>query len=489
MNRLGRWASLSRGMVSIGCVAGSLVCVVEGRALASDGASTTEGAPAKKLVVHVEGKNAAAIADQITAAGPDGIEILDPTEFDKALRQGGLPTALGAAIQNKFTRKSIQRNLNKAMAKVGADALVLARETFVGKSHDLYVVFYVKDAEVAEVDENVNLGNSDAAQRKAIKNALEESLKPLAPPPPKVIDADAGGNAGEGEGEAEKPEKEKTDSPFRSGIAGYELAAGRLGFQDGGRWFKYSDPISANNTRPYAVFGPPALNLAGEIYPGATSGITGVRDIGVTFDYTHHFALKSKTSQNPDGSESAEFDGTWNRLDLGLRYRLRFGEDAQPIVLGLSAAYGFHNFVFLPANAAAELIKLEVPTVRYKYVRVGADAWLPFGMFAVIPRFSYLAPLGGSAPADRIPGPQLGGAIAPEPIDDTVYARFRGASVKGIALGIDASVALGSGIEVRAGFDYTRFFSSFAPEVGDAFVAGGALDETLELRLLGGYRY
>ena len=446
-----------------------------------------EAKPVKKLAIHVEGKNATALADQLVAAGPDGMEVLDSAAVEKALRQFGLPAVFGAAIQNKVQRKSLQPNLKKALAKLGADAFLLARETLVGKTHQLYVVYYLKDANAAELDQAVNLGNSDGAQRKAIKLALEETLKSLAPPAPEVLNADT--PEPEEEVKLETVAKDETNSTYRAGVAGYEFVRAQLGFQDGGRWFKYSDPISANNTRPYAVFGPPALNVAVEVYPAAQSGLAVIRDLGVSLDYTHHFALKSKTAQNPDGSESAEFDGSWNRFDFGLRYRLRFGADEQPSVLGVSAGYGFQNFVFLPSNATAEKIKLEVPTTRYKYLRLGVDGWLPFGIFAVVPRFSYLAPLGASAPAERIPGPALGGVVAPEPIDDTVYARFRGASVKGIALGIDAAVAIDSGFEVRAGFDYTRFFSAFSPEIGDAFVAGGALDEYLELKLLAGYRH
>ncbi len=440
--------------------------------------------PTKKLAVHIESKNAAALLDRIAAAGPDGLEVLDPAEFDKAMRQSGLPAILGMGIPSKVNRKALFKSLSKAMAKVGADGLVLARETSLGKKRELYLVFVLKDADVAEVDQAVPLGSDDASERRAIKAALESSLKPLAPPAPVVVEPDPSAP-----GTAPSDDETSKESAFRKGVAGYELGTARLGFLDGGRWFKYSDAVSVNNTRPYSVFGPPGIHVAGELYPGATSGITGLRDLGLTVEYSQHFALKSKTSPNADGSEAAEFDGKWNRFDLGLRYRFRLGDEAKPVVLGLSAAYGFENFTFLPSNATAEKIKFEVPTARYKVVRVGIDGWVPFGSFALVPKFSYLAPLGGSPPADRIPGPALGGAVTPEPVDDSVYSRFRGSSVKGIVVGLDGAVALGSGFEVRAGFDYTRYFSAFTPDLGDAYVAGGALDEFLELRALAAYRY
>jgi hypothetical protein len=43
------------------------------------------------------------------------------------------------------------------------------------------------------------------------------------------------------------------------------------------------------------------------------------------------------------------------------------------------------------------------------------------------------------------------------------------------------------GVEARVMGEYTRFFSSFSPEVGDPYVAGGALDHFLGVRLAGAY--
>ena len=43
--------------------------------------------------------------------------------------------------------------------------------------------------------------------------------------------------------------------------------------------------------------------------------------------------------------------------------------------------------------------------------------------------------------------------------------------------------------EFRGGFEYTRLWSSFAPEVTDSYVAGGALDQYVALRLGAAYVY
>lgn len=475
MKSRGRWSARIAVVLGLSGVASSLA--VDAAAQSSE--SERES---KRIAVHVEGKGAAAIADQIAASGPDGLEVIEQAEFDKALRQVGLPTTLGIAIPTKSARKIILKKLQQAMKKVDAQALVLGRETLQGKKHELYVVLLGRDSDRAEIDQKVDLGNGDAAQRKAIKRTLEDALRPFAPPPPEPPKVD--------EVEAkEKSDEDEAKSEFRAHVAGHEFFAVKAGFQVGGRWFRYSDSVSEGNTRPYAVFGPPGLGAAAELYPGATSGIAVLQDLGLTVGYVQHFALKSKTAQSPSGPPPAEFDGSWNALDLALRYRLRLGDPKKPIVLGLSGGYGFERFVFSPANDEAAKIRFEVPTVRYQRVRFGLDGWLPFGMFAFAPRFSFLVPFGLTPPEDRIPGPGLNGAIAPEPVDDTVYTRFRGATAKGVAAGADVALVLDGGIEIHGGLDYLRYFSTFSPQLGDAFVAGGAVDESLELRLLGAYRY
>jgi hypothetical protein len=42
-----------------------------------------------------------------------------------------------------------------------------------------------------------------------------------------------------------------------------------------------------------------------------------------------------------------------------------------------------------------------------------------------------------------------------------------------------SSVTLGRGFEARLWLDYARWFYDMNPEPGDAYVAGGALDEML----------
>ena len=68
-----------------------------------------------------------------------------------------------------------------------------------------------------------------------------------------------------------------------------------------------------------------------------------------------------------------------------------------------------------------------------------------------------------------------------------VYDRFSAASVGGIDTELTLAVILGSGFETRLGAHYERYFSTFEPEVGDAYVAGGALDQVVGVRLGAAY--
>ncbi|MBW2456502.1 MAG: hypothetical protein JRI68_18435 [Deltaproteobacteria bacterium] len=137
----------------------------------------------------------------------------------------------------------------------------------------------------------------------------------------------------EGDGEDEEEEEEEEDDEpfdFDAHQVGSELFSLEVGAEFGGRSFAYSDPVT-DNLRPYDVFGVPAILLGGELYPGATTGITGLQDVGVSLSYMHAIGLSSQTA---DGRFL--FGTSWNRFHVGLRYRLRFGErDDNPVVLNL----------------------------------------------------------------------------------------------------------------------------------------------------------
>jgi hypothetical protein len=237
---------------------------------------------------------------------------------------------------------------------------------------------------------------------------------------------------------------------------GDELFEVGLGLELGGRWFRYSDGLTTN-LRPYDVFGPPMPALSAAVYPAAGTRIPVLRDLGVEVAYAHAFGLASATSGGTTASTA------WDRLDAGLRFRLRTGGAAAPI-LGFRGGVGLDRFVIDAQGSLAS----QVPNVSYLYLRAGVDGRVPVGRrVGIVVHASYLGALSSGE----------------------VYARFRGVSIGGVDLGGGVAVGIAAGFEARLGVDYMRWFSAFDPQPGDAYVAGGALDEMLGVQIGAAYVY
>ena len=198
------------------------------------------------------------------------------------------------------------------------------------------------------------------------------------------------------------------------------------------------------------------------MYPAATTGIAFLSDLGVGVSYEHYFGLDSQTD---DGT--LRFGTNWNRLTAGLRYRIRVAEMAGlPITINPDVRFGFLNFTFDAETPEAQLIENEIATVEYLFIRGAIDARIPLiEWFALMPAFGFVGPLEG--------GP--------------VYDRFTGSSVLGIDAQLMLAFVIGAGIEMRGGAEYSRFFSSFEPVPGDSHVAGGALDQFVNLKVGAAY--
>jgi hypothetical protein len=281
----------------------------------------------------------------------------------------------------------------------------------------------------------------------------------------------------------DEAEDEDDDEPsdWKPNSFGHALFVIGAGIEIGGRSFEYTDPIT-NNLRPYDVFGVPIMALEAEIYPGATSGTPVLENIGLTVAYGHGFGLSSQTEEEPP----KKFGTSWNRFAAGLRYRIPFGKNGSPVI-GLSGRFGFVNFTFEPEGdtpeevQASEDIKREVGSVSYKYLRPGIDGRIPIGPVAILASFGYLGVIDAGDP------------------ERDVYPRFTSdndnnnpasdASIGAIDLGIGLGFRLVDGLEARLMFDYTRFFYAFTPNVGDEYVAGGALDQFFGIRAGAAYAY
>ncbi|AUX41941.1 hypothetical protein SOCE26_033660 [Sorangium cellulosum] len=425
----------------------------------------------KSIAVHIEGPNAAAIRADILSFVPETLEVVSPDAFSKALRGAGQTKPAGDTLVNKAQRKKLIDRLRKAAKAAKVEGVIFGvSRTNKKKKKEVHLIYVDQNAGDLAVDEAVPAAAGDD-RKKALEGLLGPKLAEIAPPPPEDEkkskgDGEEGDGEGEGEGDGEgegeedagkedgdeKEEGDKGKGGKRKPHAiGSSLFSVELGVEFVGRWFDYSDPVTLN-LRPYGVFGQPALSISGEIYPLASTDIPVLKGLGITAGYARALGLNSAV----EGSDP--IPTTYQRLNVGLRERIALGEAS---VLGISAGLRLLTFNI---DASGELART-VPNVSYTLLRGGLDARVPVGPVALAFGADYLMPLSSG----------------------DVYERFAGASVQGIGVMGGVIVPIASGIEGRLLLDYARFFSSFSPAVGDEYVAGGATDQYLGIRLAGAY--
>jgi hypothetical protein len=241
------------------------------------------------------------------------------------------------------------------------------------------------------------------------------------------------------------------------------------GLELGGRDFHYSlSPANTANVRPHEIFPAPLIWLGGELYPAAMTDVPFVRDLGIEVGYAVAVGVDATSS------DGRTFGTSWNRLLVGLRYRIRTS-DAEGSMIGLGFGYGRTAFAVEPEDEAATSIAGEVATVDYEYLRLAGDLRIPIGPVSLLADVAYLAVVSAGE----------------------VYERFtpanRGtqgdASIGGVQLAAGLGIELTAGVELTAVFDYYRFFYAFSPEPGDQYVAGGALDQIFGVRFGVQYAY
>jgi hypothetical protein len=423
-------------LVSIACAALVLLGTVI-PALAADG---------KTIAVYVEGPDAALVRADVLALAPKALTVVEASRFSAALQKAGQRGEMGNLVAVKAQRDRLLSRIRKAATDVQADAVVIGRvRPRKGGGKEVWLLFVDAMPGDLALDEAVALPADGSDRRTALGVVLKAPFNELAPPPPPPPPPPPEPVAEEKKDEPKREAHDESTSLFKVGVA----------LDLGGRWFSYHDGLSAN-LRPYSVFPAPILALSGEVYPAATTGIRVLKDLGVRARFGHAFGLKSATK------DGAPIETQWNRFAVDLHGRLRTGEGYAPV---LGAAIGFEWIAFWFNDAGA--IANEVPGASYKNLRLGLDARIPIGRVGLGFDVAYLAPLSTGA----------------------VYERFKDPSVKGVDLGFKVGVGIWSGLMAEVGLDYTRYFSSFGPVPGDAYVAGGALDQLLALRLGLAYVY
>ena len=222
----------------------------------------------------------------------------------------------------------------------------------------------------------------------------------------------------------------------------------------GNRRFKYSDPVG-DALRPYNLSIAPMLSFGLETYPLAALDVPVLRDLGFRGRFSRAFGLDSTT---PEGDT---IDTTWTRFGGELRERLLV-PGRHPLEFGAFFGADASYFEMSSKSKVGALL----PSARTISLRFGLDGRvLVAGRFSTELGFAYLAVTSPGA----------------------IYERFRDPHVAGIDGNLGCVLALIPGLEARLVGRYTRYFATFHPEVGDPYVAGGALDEQLQVSL--GVRY
>jgi hypothetical protein len=225
---------------------------------------------------------------------------------------------------------------------------------------------------------------------------------------------------------------------------GYSL---RAGVEVGARWFTYSDPlVIATNLRPYDVVGVPLLTFGGEFRPLVWSHVPILDELGIRFDYAFAPSLDSSTN------EGETIRTSWDHGDLALHVPVRLGKRPHAPRIGATIGYGWLGFTFSETGPLAT----EIPSATYRFVRIGLNSEVALNrQLSLTAAFDYLGTFSGGS----------------------VYERFRDATINGIDARLGLSFDIAERTRLLLMLDYTRFFSSFVPIPGDAYVAGGALDQ------------
>lgn len=227
-----------------------------------------------------------------------------------------------------------------------------------------------------------------------------------------------------------------------------------VGVELGARSLAYNDALSAN-LRPYDIAAVPLVVPAVEVYPLSRTFVPIIRKLGIVASYGRALALTSSTSSGET------FDTTWDRLLVGCRERLALPA-FDGAVLGVGVVYGRQRFSF---DGASPALAAELPEVSYETLRFSVDGAIPAGPLRV----------------DALAGYHY--VLAPGPVG----SRLRDPSTHGFELTFGAAWPLGGGFDLRLRATYERYVYAFAPVPGDAYVAGGALDQMFHGGLAVGY--
>ena len=411
----------------------------------------------QRVVVVGTGTDGEAVASGVASHLSAPFAAADADSFRSALGAGGLRLVALAAKRHDKDVELVAR-VRGAERSAHVDKAILLHTERARKATIVHVwVIEAQGSGSAPIDQDVRLGAGasagDGAEATWSAVASAFPAKAAEPePPPAAHESPLAASAHADEANARPPEDEA--SPSQSALASGEehtranaFAILGAAMQGGSRHFSYVDRLTPT-LRPYDLFVAPLIAIRGEIYPFSNTKIPVLSGLGATGDYARAFGLGSQDSAGNQVGTS------WQAFDLGLRERLRVSES---FILGIDVGYGDDDFAFdSPVTTTAQL-----PSTNYEIFRGGLDGRFSRGSLSVHAGASYLAVLSTGEFGRIFPRTSVGGVAA--------------------TLGIADVVA--PSIEVALDVDYTRFFYNLSPVPGDAYVAGGALDQMATVSL------
>ncbi len=425
------------------------------------GLATNAWAKDKAVGVYVEGPGAQDVRDALVGSVPKGESVVDADAFSEALSAQGQKGPFAKKLDGKAHDASVGR-IRSAASTLGLEAVLVARVTKGHGKRRIRMFVVAASGGEQELHDVVLDAGDEAASDSTLSSRVHEAFDPYkggsaaAEPKeaketketttPKAAGEEPAAPADNASAEVVPVGEESKDSLSHRphGVMSRSLFDADIGAEAAGRNFDYNDGVSGN-LRSYNVAPAFLFTASLEIFPLAEADNGVIRDIGVIAGYSRSLFLNSSTgSGGKIGTAEAAYYG-------GLRVRIHPWGDDGPII-GISDAYAVETVTF---DSAGGTLDSQVPAVEYHANRTGVDARVPFGNFAV------RGGLGFRAVFDAGP----------------VAGRFRTPSVEGIDAEVGASMKIIGAWELRLTLDYTRYFYGFKPAPGDAYVAGGALDQ------------
>ncbi len=378
-------------------------------------------------------------------------KVVPKGKFEEALRAARrkkppFNVPLAAALKSEKHRPTALERVRGAATSVGAKAVVFATTPRVPRKRVISVTVIPTASDEEPTTEEIEVGKKPSkSDTEAFRAAIDPLLKKLIPPPPPP----------------EKPKEEPKPTPKVEPVPVAKapprvfetsLVLGWASGEMGGRSFSFTDPVT-QNLRPYSLFGAGSLAAHVEIYPGAGTPLPFVRDLGMMARYRIALGLSSRAA---DGGQTGT---SWSRYDVGLRYRLRFGDGRAP-QLGIGFGFGREGFTFDSANP-------EYPSTSYVFLRPSLDALIPAGPLSIFANV----------------------ALMPVVATGRIFDQFRDASAFGFEGELGTYVLLGDYVMLRAAGSYTRYQTSLTSQSTDTFAAGGAGDGYVRLQLGAGAHF